>query len=50
MIPPTEFVVIVKENLVGFLWNDGTAKIKYNSIISGKHEKDLPSSLILILL
>ena len=43
MIPPIEFVGGVKENLVRFLWNDGIAKIKYNSIISGKHERDLPS-------
>ena len=34
IIPPMEFVGSVKENLLRFLWNDGTAKIKYNSIIS----------------
>ena len=38
MIPPIEFVGSVKENLLKFLWNDGTAKIKYNSIIIGKYE------------
>ena len=36
-----EFVGSVKENLLRFLWNDGTAKIKYNSIISGKYEGGL---------
>ena len=41
MIPPMEFVGSVKENLLRFLWNDGTAKIKYSSIISGKHEGGL---------